>query len=557
MSGTPSKLGSLKSQLTKLRSARDGIRAGTAISTLGFWLFGLLALWFILDYTFLLSSTQRLLMLVISLPVFVYGISQSFAALHGWGASLIDTAISVEHRLGIDGDLVAALQFEQGHAIGSPELQGAVVDYVAEMKDDLDVFDGFDGSLLRNRFLTLGILLVGVIGVYLLAPNHLSAFLRRMTLANVNYPTHTRIDSITINGETIATDGSRPATVGYGRSVDFSVQVSGVIPKSGVVLIRDESGQQSEGVLEPAEDAPGQLNFNIPKLIQPVTFRLFAGDARTSTLSIDLVPLPALGVDLAIRPPSHASQAQFATQSSSTHVSVLASSDVDLKVIADRDLVDPRIIIRQGGESSQFPLNAVPENQHNYQISSADVLRNLQQTVSYEVLAIDAHGLEPASPLRGTIRVVPDRVPLASLQSIHKIVLPTATPILQYRASDDFALKELALQLTIEKANTNSRVVEVPLASFESEEAPVKLNEGAAPLELSTWQLERGDRVLVVLRAYDYRSGEDVEPGTSEPLTLEIGDESDVLAAISEADEQSEQILGELIQQQLGMGESR
>jgi hypothetical protein len=40
----------------------------------------------------------------------------------------------------------------------------------------------------------------------------------------------------------------------------------------------------------------------------------------------------------------------------------------------------------------------------------------------------------------------------------------------------------------------------------------------------------------------------------TEPLLLEVTDEAGVLAAITEVDEQSEQRLGETIQQQLGVG---
>jgi hypothetical protein len=69
-------------------------------------------------------------------------------------------------------------------------------------------------------------------------------------------------------------------------------------------------------------------------------------------------------------------------------------------------------------------------------------------------------------------------------------------------------------------------------------------------------KLAKGDRIKIVLEVVDYR-GE--QPGVSyysDPLVLEISDESGVLAAISEADERSEQRLTDIIKRQLGIGES-
>jgi hypothetical protein len=80
-------------------------------------------------------------------------------------------------------------------------------------------------------------------------------------------------------------------------------------------------------------------------------------------------------------------------------------------------------------------------------------------------------------------------------------------------------------------------------------------------LLLSPLKLAKGDRVKVTLETVDYR-GKNKQNETlgeshkSEPLILEISDESGVLAAISAADERSEQRLTDIIKRQLGIGES-
>jgi hypothetical protein len=68
--------------------------------------------------------------------------------------------------------------------------------------------------------------------------------------------------------------------------------------------------------------------------------------------------------------------------------------------------------------------------------------------------------------------------------------------------------------------------------------------------------LRKGDRLKLTLQAVDDRGDLPGESCVSEPLVLEISDESGVLSAISEADERSEERLTEIIKQQLGIGES-
>jgi hypothetical protein len=84
---------------------------------------------------------------------------------------------------------------------------------------------------------------------------------------------------------------------------------------------------------------------------------------------------------------------------------------------------------------------------------------------------------------------------------------------------------------------------------------------GKHSVVLSPLNLAKGDRVKLTLAVTDYRGENDLDQpvGTtylSDALVLEISDESGVLAAISEADERSEQRLTDIIKRQLGIGES-
>jgi hypothetical protein len=85
---------------------------------------------------------------------------------------------------------------------------------------------------------------------------------------------------------------------------------------------------------------------------------------------------------------------------------------------------------------------------------------------------------------------------------------------------------------------------------------------GSFSVPLSELNLIKGDRLKLTLEVRDYRGKDDADRAlgqvtTSEPVVLEIADESGVLAAIAEGDKKSEQQLNEIIERQLGTGGGR
>ena len=72
---------------------------------------------------------------------------------------------------------------------------------------------------------------------------------------------------------------------------------------------------------------------------------------------------------------------------------------------------------------------------------------------------------------------------------------------------------------------------------------------------MSQLGLEKGDRLKLTVEVLDYRGDQDGVWASSEPIYLEVSDESGVLAAISETDERSEQRLDDLIRRELGIGD--
>jgi hypothetical protein len=176
--------------------------------------------------------------------------------------------------------------------------------------------------------------------------------------------------------------------------------------------------------------------------------------------------------------------------------------------------------------------------------------------------------LEP--PIRSYIRIKADRPPVCSADVVHRVVLPTAKPKIGYRANDDYGIAQLRLHVQVEHERRDapeSKDAVVPIELLTG--APVLAGHlpltGQHELDLTALilaengsskplQLVKGDRVKLALEVVDHR-GE--APGVSyqgDPLILEISDEAGVLAAITEADERSEQRLTDIIKEQLGIG---
>jgi hypothetical protein len=74
---------------------------------------------------------------------------------------------------------------------------------------------------------------------------------------------------------------------------------------------------------------------------------------------------------------------------------------------------------------------------------------------------------------------------------------------------------------------------------------------------MAALELSKGDQVKLTIEAVDYRGETPGKSTLSEAVVLDISDEAGVLAAIAEADENSEERLNEVIKEQLGIGDEQ
>ncbi|MCI0358710.1 MAG: hypothetical protein L0211_09535 [Planctomycetaceae bacterium] len=603
-----SKLGTLRSQLGGLRRARSAVRSATAWSSLVTAVLWALAGVLVLDVLFELELLPRLVVLLLAAGAVMWAFVRYTRPLLGQAESEIDMALLVERQQQIDSDLVAAIQFESPEAArwGSPQLEGAVIDYVAAVGRGINVFEGFSRDQMTRRGLVLAITAVTLLVLAGLFPGHAAAFVNRLFLGSMHYPTRTEIDQIVISGKPVLIaddDGCQPRNLkaAQGRPLGFFVVSSGIIPAKGSVQFHATGASRTKTTVElrPLAEAdvakswpvgverpPGTVfTGEMPRLVDSVSYKVFLGDAWTDAARIDMVPLPTIETRLVPVPPRYAQRTKEPLDPTARQISVLERSSIDLAVQCtnNKPLASVKLLVRSGQNEASYDLAKTDKQALVWKLPAGkSPLANIVQEIRYEIQVTDADGLSLETPIRGTIRIRPDRPPTGSAEVVHKVVLPTAEPVVEYRATDDYGLSKLALIAEVERyehERTRGPVVDLGQGVVPSaREVPVEVHRfdllqgkplltdrlplaSRYGLSLSPLKLAKGDRVRLTLEVTDYRGeNEQGQPvgrsHAAEGLVLEISDESGVLAAISQADERSEQRLTDIIKRQLGIGET-
>ncbi|UUO05425.1 hypothetical protein M4951_18840 [Blastopirellula sp. J2-11] len=562
---TRSKLNQLRWQLQKLRQARRSVRLGSALAVIvGSLLLALLIL-LGLDVALEMNLVQRVIVMAIATVTLIWAWRRFAAPWLGTRETMLDMAMMVERRHGIESDLVGALQFETPDAAkwGSPELESAVIDYVADLGGDIDVFDGFDSSPLRRRAIWATIILVIAIGTVTFAPRHVMTFLQRLALSDVHYPTKTTIESLRIGG--VDVDPAQAATtvvkIGFGQPFDVQVHASGVLPASGKFALSGKSGATTLDLLPEetnADSSPkGDFIATLPRLMEPAIYQIALGDAWTDPARIEVMPLPTIETEMSVTPPEYAAGLESDNSARGLQRAVLEGSRVDLQLTSSKPLASALLHLTIGEETETVELVAADKQQLARKLPIGETpFSSVAAPIRFELEMQDEDGLSPQFVPRGYLRLKNDRAPQIAASAIHRVVLPTATPVIAFRTSDDYGVASVQLRLKIERGDD-----ELAEESYELLDSPLKASQlpysDDFALPLSGLMLEKGDRLSVTLEARDWRGRGEGAIANSEPLVLEVSDESGVLAAISEADQRSEEQLTEIIKRQLGIGEAR
>ncbi|PHS00923.1 MAG: hypothetical protein COA78_23395 [Blastopirellula sp.] len=558
-----SKLNTLRRQLQKLLQTRRSVRLGSAWSAILISLIAVLLSVFAIDLLFELSVLQRLIVFTIAVTIFYWSTVRFSLPLFGIHETELEMALLVEHQHGIESDLVSALQFESPEASqwGSENLETAVIDYVADLGTGIDVFAGLNTRSFKKRLSTMGVALFIAVVLGLIYPSTLTVFFQRLLLGNQHYPTSTQITELDVSGFTI--DLVRPSqsivNIGYGQPLEFNLQAAGVIPEQGRILLTNSQGKETEILLTPDESSTeNRFTAELPRLLAPIRYQVFLGDAWTDPAPVQVISLPIIEATIQVTPPQYAAAEEAEVVSTNLQASVLEGSRIQLKAQSSKKLTEAYLLIQTDEEPIKVSLEASDSENKNWTLpNKTPPFDSISGPVRFELHVLDQDQLKSQFPLRGYLRIKADRGPQVSGAFVHKVTLPNAQPLLDYRVDDDHGISQLRLNVQIERDSvvSDTRYYEI-LKDLPLHKAKLPLI-GQFQLNLSELQLNKNDRLRMRLEATDYRGEIEGLTTLSEPLVLDISDESGVLAAISEADEKSEEQITDIIKRQLGIGETK
>ncbi len=572
----------LRSQLAALRRRRRSIRVAAALFALVVGVLWTLAVLFVLDWLFAMNRLQRGVAIVAGIGAIIWAYRRYTGPLLAKSESEIDVALLVEKQQQLPSDLVAALQFESPDASrwGSVHLERAVIDYVADFSREWQVNEPFWTTQIIRRLSLLAATAAIVLAFIAGAPGYFTTFIARLGMSNQHYPTRTTIDEVRINGAVVAGQATR---AGYGQPVEFAVAISGVTPQDVKrVELKSVAGGDSHPLdltLDPKAPADHPVfKGQMAQLVDTLDYQVYLGDDWTDPARLEVIPLPEVEVKLVPSPPAYARSATSEQdQSAGTRqLAVLEGSHVDLEINCfnkpltaatlkiERQLPrDPKKPdAKPEVETKQIPLVARDADGHRWGVPAKDSpLARVDSELRYEIQVTDSDGLHLPHPLDGYVRIKVDRPPTVFATVDVQYFLPNqGVPEINYTASDDYGIA--GLQMKVDIVHQDSSGVAEPagplIALMKPKAEPVLRPKlpltGTYRLALDQYKLVKGDELRVYILATDYRGDAEGKTTTSEPLVLQITDESGIMAALSETDRHAYEQMNVLIQRQTQTG---
>lgn len=578
-----SKLASLRTRLDELRAKRHTVRVGAAASAVlvaAVWsLLGIFAI----DWCFELSIVQRLILIAAGGGAVYWAYRRYAQPFLGVVETELDMALLVERHQKIDSDLVAALQFEAptANGWGSQHLQSAVIDYVAEFGQGLNIFEGFSREQLTRR----AQLLVGTLVVLGLAiawqPAYARVFLNRILMGSAHYPTRTTLVDVTVNGTSMGADPSqfrnaqgtkRVMKLAYGQPLVIDVLAGGVLPEDGRVEVRTvRSGLRAPlDLTKSGEPADGKQKFSgqLPRLVDAIDFQIYLGDAWTDPARLVVIQLPSIELDAKVTPPPYATSRVPSQQGGSRQISVLEGSRVDMTLTSDKPL--SKAVLKVGKE--QVPLvqagtQKTPKSDRQVELWKLPAGKNplsvVREELAYEIDCYDAETTElvggnqaPDLSIQGSVRIEVDRPPRVVAEITTRNVMPEARPKIFFGATDDYGLGKLRLRRSVVKQGT-LEATELPTIDLPLDKKDPTAYQSSAAIDFAELKLAKGDQLKVIVEAIDDRGEFEGKSALSDPLLFSVTDKQGVYEAMLESDKLSDRQLDAIIRRQLGIGESR
>jgi len=246
-------------------------------------------------------------------------------------------------------------------------------------------------------------------------------------------------------------------------------------------------------------------------------------------------------------------------------------------------------------DKKEFALEKADAEGHRWTLPlKGSPLARIDSPVKYQIQVTDEDGLHLPHPIEGHINIKVDRPPTIMASVDVQYFLPNSgLPEINYTVNDDYGISKVQLYAEVvhsaPESNGNDApgtpaVVEPPAGNPATNPADPAVASAAKPigpipvlnlkpdqpilrpklpyngvyrLPLDQFKLAKGDVLRVTLEAIDYRGDDPGKPTRSDPVVLQITDESGIMTALGETDLRAAHQLDLLIQRQSQTGGSK
>ena len=251
----------------------------------------------------------------------------------------------------------------------------------------------------------------------------------------------------------------------------------------------------SETRIWPSSKDPTVATYRQPKAVQSFDYRFRAGDGQTQWHRVTVADRPKIdSLSMRIVPPAYTGRKAKTFKKLPKKLRVLQGSQLEIEVKPRTDVRTARLVM---GKTNWLPMEL--EASGAYEGSMG-----LHQSANFEVQLTELHGLVNRRPPHCRLQVVSDQAPKVRIVRPTKstVLLPDETIDIHFKASDDFAIKEMALRVyTQREGEAQATIHEVPIP-LDDQKNPRKI-EGSVALDLDQFDLKDGDTIRYEVRASD------------------------------------------------------
>lgn len=305
-----------------------------------------------------------------------------------------------------------------------------------------------------------------------------------------------------------------------GEPVELVVHMSGV-PRGKATIVLARDGAATEAVaLTPLDDQPEQFKYFVASLESSIAYRFQAGDGRTKWHSVTAIDRPALAqVKMTLAAPEYVDREVYEKNYLPAHVQAIQGSHLRLEMKPEAELRTFRLrLSREDGAASGDESQATQVQEVLLTADGDGWYRFeafLQEDVSITPELLSPHGLTNVDVRTCSIRVLPDRAPIARVISPTEelAVGPDEVVEVRFEAHDDHGIAKAELVVYQESSvegepPTILSVEEIPLGDQRNSPHVV----ATAELDLSKYELGDGTSLSYAVRVTDNRMALQEQP---------------------------------------------